>query len=68
MSEQIKTGLWNKEGPNGPYYSGKITVNGYEYWVNLYKNDRKTEDRHPDLNLILKPRGPSVDESGGFPF
>lgn len=56
MSEAIKTGLWKKDGNNGSYYSGKIEVAGQEYWVNLYKNDRKTTDSHPDLNLQLKPK------------
>lgn len=50
-------GLWKKDSNNGgsPYYSGKITVGGVEYWANLYKNDRKTSDNSPDLNLKLKP-------------
>lgn len=56
MSEVIKTGLWKKDGNNGSYYSGRIEVAGQEYWVNLYKNDRKTQDSHPDLNLQLKPK------------
>jgi uncharacterized protein (DUF736 family) len=59
---ELKTGLWQKQGQNGSYYSGKITVMGVEYWVNLYKNDRKTEDKHPDLNLVLKPRDQQVDD------
>lgn len=55
--DKIRTGLWKKESNNGgsPYYGGKIEVGGVEYWVNLYKNDRKESDNHPDLNLQLKP-------------
>lgn len=55
---KIRTGLWKKDGQNGgpPYYGGKIEIGGQEFWVNLYKNDRKTEDTHPDLNLVLKPK------------
>jgi len=56
VSEAIKTGLWKRDGNNGYYYSGKIEVNGQEFWVNLYKNDRKTQESHPDLNLQLKPK------------
>ncbi len=54
---KIRTGLWKKESNNGgaPYYGGKVEVGGVEYWVNLYKNDRKETDSHPDLNLQLKP-------------
>lgn len=56
--DKIRTGLWKKESNNGgaPYYGGSIEVDGREYWVNLYKNDRKESDKHPDLNLQLKPK------------
>lgn len=61
MSEQdnrIRTGLW-KSDKGG--YSGKVEIDGREYWVNLYKNDRKEKDNHPDLNLVLKPKeGPRM--------
>jgi hypothetical protein len=58
-NEDPKTGLWKKESTNGgaSYYSGKITIDQPgEYWVNLYKNDRKETDSQPDLNLKLKPK------------
>lgn len=55
--DKIRTGLWKKESNNGgdSYYGGsvEITEPGV-YWVNLYKNDRKETDKHPDLNLQLK--------------
>lgn len=51
---RIRTGLW-KSDKGG--YSGKVQITEPgEYWVNLYKNDRKTADTHPDLNLVLKPK------------
>jgi len=54
-----RTGLWKKDGQRGPYYGGHITITEPgEYWVNVYKNDRKESDKHPDLNLQLKPREP----------
>jgi hypothetical protein len=57
VSEPIRTGLWKKESDRGGYYGGKIVVTEPgEYWVNLYKNDRKESEQHPDLNLILKPK------------
>ena len=56
MSEQIRTGLWKKESERGSYYTGSVEINGQHYWVNLYKNDRKESDKHPDLNLALKPK------------
>lgn len=56
MSEPIRSGLWKKESERGSYYSGSVEIGGVAYWVNLYRNDRKTEDNHPDLNLQLKPK------------
>lgn len=58
-NDDPKAGLWKKESTNGgaSYYGGKITITEPgEYWVNLYKNDRKETDNHPDLNLKLKPK------------
>lgn len=53
----IKTGLWEKTSQSGNiFYSGSIKLNDEEFWVNLYMNDRKTEDKHPDMNLIIKPK------------
>jgi hypothetical protein len=66
-----RTGLWKKDGQRGPYYGGSIKIDEPgEYWVNLYKNDRKESDKHPDLNLQLKPKEPqaakAAPEPGGF--
>jgi hypothetical protein len=52
----LRTGLWKKESDKGSYYSGSVEIGGVAYWVNLYKNDRKEQDSHPDLNLVLKPK------------
>lgn len=54
----IRTGLW-RNGPGRPAgYSGKITLpDGSEYWINVYKNDRKETERHPDLHAVLKRNG-----------
>ena len=56
---KIRTGLWKKESTNGgaAYYGGgKVTITQPgEYWVNVYKNDRKETDKHPDLNTVLTP-------------
>lgn len=57
---KIRTGLWKKEGFNGvpSKYSGKVEITAPgTYWVDLYKNDRKETDKHPDLNLQFKPAG-----------
>lgn len=64
--DKIRTGLWKKDGDRGSYYSGKVEVGGVTYWVNLYKNDRKESDKHPDLNLMLKPAEPAKAATGGY--
>ena len=54
--DKIRTGLWKNEEGKPAGYSGKVEIGGQEYFVNLYKNERKETDRHPDLNLVLKPK------------
>lgn len=54
--DKIRTGLWKNEEGKPAGYSGKVEIDGKEYFVNLYKNERKETDRHPDLNLVLKPK------------
>ena len=59
--DKIQGGLWHKTSkqPDKPgYYGGSITINGQEYWANVYKNEYKKESKHPDLNLVLKPKEP----------
>lgn len=79
MSEVLSAGLWKKEGERGSYYSGSIEIDGVGYWLNLYRNDRKETDKHPDLNLRIKPKGeqapkpakvapPAPDFSDDLPF
>lgn len=53
---RIRTGLWKNEPGKPAGYGGKIEIEGRTYWVNLYKNERKETERHPDLNLVLKPK------------
>ncbi len=52
---QPRTGLWKNEPGKPAGYGGKIIITEPgEYWVNLYKNDRKETEKQPDLNLQLK--------------
>lgn len=49
------SGLWKNEDGKPAGYGGSITVGGVDYFVNLYKNDRKEPgSKQPDLNLRLK--------------
>lgn len=53
---RIRTGLWKNEPGKPAGYGGKLEIDGQTFYVNLYKNERKETDRHPDLNLVLKPK------------
>lgn len=58
--------LWEKEGSNGLYMTGKI--NGQS--VVVFKNRQKKNDKHPDWRVLkAKPRTeqpkPADDEWGG---
>lgn len=54
--EPIKTGLWAKEHNGNISYSGQLKMpDGTSYWVNLYLNDKKSENS-PDYNIYLKPK------------
>jgi hypothetical protein len=50
------TGLWKNEEGKPAGYGGKITITEPgDYFVNLYKNDKKEPgSKQPDLNLRLK--------------
>lgn len=69
MTQQTKKkfdsiGLWAAAGATGSTYykhSKPVTINGREYWVNLYTN-QKTKDTQPDFNLQLKPVEPRQSE------
>lgn len=56
-------GLWKNEEGKPAGYGGSITITEPgDYFVNLYKNDRKEAgDKQPDLNLRLKRK----DKQGG---
>lgn len=45
--------LWEKSGGRGQYFTG--TINGQK--VVVFKNDRKSSDKHPDWRVLkAKPR------------
>lgn len=55
--------LWIKEGRNGKYMSGVVEIDGVKANVVVFKNNYKTEDRHPDYRILKsKPReaGPTA--------
>lgn len=51
-----KTGLWKTESKKGTnYYSGKIKINGKEYYISIFKNEKK-KDNSPDLMLYMNEK------------
>ena len=52
---EYKTGIWNRVGKSGAKYgSGKIKIGATEYYVTLFTNENKLNEKSPDFNLILK--------------
>ena len=45
--------LWVKTSKKGvKYFSGSITVNGVTQKLVIFKNTRRTEDKHPEYNIM----------------
>jgi hypothetical protein len=45
--------LWLKDGKKGKFMSGKIEVEGKEYAILVFKNEKKN-DKQPDYNINLR--------------
>lgn len=53
--EEYRTGLWKKEAKSGTKYcSGKLKIGDREYYVTLFNNDKKGNEKAPDFNLIVR--------------
>lgn len=64
--EQINTWVWKKTSQKGlNYLNGAIEIDGKEYWVNIFKNN-KQKDIQPDYNLVLNPKEPKPKQDNGF--
>ena len=52
---EIKTGLWKHESKKGnKYCSGKFQLNGKEYYLTLFNNDKKGNEKAPDFQLFIR--------------
>lgn len=53
--KNVKIGaLWTKKNANGDeYFSGEIVVNGRPVKIVVFKNERKTTEKHPDYRILL---------------
>lgn len=52
---EIKTGLWKKKSKKGnTYCSGKFNLNGKDYYLTLFNNDKKGNEKAPDFQLFIR--------------
>lgn len=50
--------LWFRENKNGPYYVGKVIINGQEVKIVAMFNKNKRNDTHPALEIYPKAERP----------
>lgn len=49
--------IWVREGQNGKYMTGKVTVNGQEIPIVCFLNSYKKNDNQPDYRILIsKPK------------
>lgn len=49
--------LWLKTSKSGSkYYNGSITIEGTEYWLTMFNNDKKGNPKAPDYRLVAEPK------------
>lgn len=52
---EIKVGIWKRTSKKGnKYCSGKFKLDGKEYFLTLFNNDKKGNEKAPDFNLIIR--------------
>ena len=53
--EEYRAGLWKKKSKSGiTYCSGKIKIGANEYYITLFNNDKKGNEKAPDFQLIMR--------------
>ena len=53
--EEYRAGLWKKKSQKGTTYcTGKFKIGGKEYYLTLFNNDKKGNEKAPDFNLIIR--------------
>ena len=51
-----KWALWKKKAKSGlDYISGKLNVDGTEYNISVFTNDKQWNDARPDFNIVVDP-------------
>lgn len=53
--EEYRAGLWKKKSQKGTTYcTGKFKMGEKEYYLTLFNNDKKGNEKAPDFNLIIR--------------
>ena len=53
--EEYRAGLWKKKSQKGTTYcTGKFKIGEKEYYLTLFNNDKKGNEKAPDFNLIIR--------------
>lgn len=53
--EEYHAGLWKKKSQKGTTYcTGKFKIGEKEYYLTLFNNDKKGNEKAPDFNLIIR--------------
>ena len=62
----ISCGLWEKISQKShlKYYGGKVAIDGKEYWVTMFLNDVKVNDKSPDFRLTFTETQETLEKYG----
>ena len=53
--EEYRAGLWKKKSQKGTTYcTGKFKIANKEYYLTLFNNDKKGNEKAPDFQLIIR--------------
>ena len=51
-----KGALWKKTAKSGlEYISGKVNVEGTDYNISMFTNDKQGNEARPDFNIVMEP-------------
>lgn len=70
-SELVELGaLWFKEGKQGKFMAGKITIDDQDIKIMVFKNEYKNADNHPDYKVVavLENSTKNLEENDDLPF
>lgn len=52
---EIKIGIWKRKSQKGnTYCAGKFNLNGKDYFITLFNNDKKGNEKAPDFQMFIR--------------